>query len=227
LYAVRLAIRVEGFLKFALRACTTPGQPRPRGLEYLDTRKVEQAMAKSRNMIDLQAIPVLEYWIDPTRCKDVDTACLVHSHLLYLFKNYAYEDLDYRSISVLLSSQVYLMINHRFSNKVYDDLQDMTDPTKPPPSIQIPQSDIFDIIQTHRYNILKYMRLHPEEADDAMEAVVRIATGTGSRTSSQQLQRRHWQSIGHSTCYGRFVPDTEDKNLRDGTYRTHKKGSIL
>ena len=45
----------------------------------------------------------------------------------------------------------------------------MTDPTKSPPSIQIPQSDIFDIIQNQRYEVLKYMRLHPNGADDTME----------------------------------------------------------
>ena len=32
-------------------------------------------------------------------------------------QNYTYEEVDYRSISVLLTSQVYLSINHRFSNK--------------------------------------------------------------------------------------------------------------
>jgi hypothetical protein len=67
---------------------------------------------------DDQAIPTLEYWIDPSRSKDVDTACITHAHLLYLFKNYDYEDLDYRAVSILMSSQVYLTVNHRFSTKV-------------------------------------------------------------------------------------------------------------
>ena len=56
-----------------------------------------------------------------------------------------------------------------------------------------------------------------------MEAVVRVATGTGSREDSD-MKKRHWQSIKHPTCYGRFVPDTEDVNLRDGTYRIPKPG---
>ncbi len=51
------------------------------------------------------------------------------------------------------------MINHRFSNQAYDDLQDKTDPTKPPPSIHIAQSEVFDIIQTHRYQLLKYVSI--------------------------------------------------------------------
>lgn len=223
LYIVRLAVRLEGFLKYALKKCI-PGQPRPRGLEALDNIKVEVALKKLRGMLDAQAIPTLEYWIDPSRSKDVNIGCLTHAHLLYLFKNYDYEDLDYRAVSILMSSQVYLTINHRFSNKVYDDLQDTSNPTQPPPSIQIAQSEIFDVIQSHRFNLLRFIRENKEKGDQAMEAVVRIATGTGTREQGNAEKQRHWQSIAHSTCYGRFVPDTEDQNLRDGSYRVPKPG---
>lgn len=174
---------------------------------------------------DAQAIPTLEYWIDPSRGKDVETACITHAHLLYIFKNYDYEDLDYRAVSIMMSSQVYLTINHRFSHKVYDDLQDSANPTHPPPSIQIAQSEIFDLIQSHRYNLLRFIREKKVEGDRAMEAVVRIATSTGTREQDdKELKQRHWESIGHPTCYGRFVPDTEDENLRDGSYRIPKPG---
>lgn len=50
LYTVRLAVRLEGFLKYALKKCV-PGQPRPRGLETLDNIKVEAAMKKIRLML--------------------------------------------------------------------------------------------------------------------------------------------------------------------------------
>ena len=165
------------------------------------------------------------YWIDPTQNKDVDILwCLTHAHLLYLFKNYDYEDLDYRAVAILMSSQVYLTINYRFSIEVYDDLQDKASPTQPTPSIQTTQAEIFDIIQTHRYNLLRFIRERPaEEGDRAMDAVVRVATGTGSRDQADQ-QNRHWQSINHPTCYGRLVPDTEDENLCDGSYRIPKRG---
>jgi hypothetical protein len=227
LYTARLAVRIEGFLKFALRKCSMAGQPRPRGLELMETWKVEKAMKDLRKTLDEKVIPMLEYWIDPVRCNNVDMSNLVHAHLIYLFKNYTYEEFNYRSISVLLTSQVFLSINHRFSNKAYDDLADSSDPSKPPPSIQIAQSEIFDIIQGKRYHILKYMKNNPEDADAAMEAVVRVATGTGTRaerTDKKELKQRRWNSIGHPTCYGRFVPDTEDEKLRDGSYRKPKQG---
>lgn len=228
LYLSRLAVRIEGFLKFALKKCSDmAGQPRPRGLEFMENHKVEKAMKELRKTLDLRVIPMLEYWIDPVRCKNVDASNLVHAHLIYLFKNYTYEEFDYRSVSVLLTSQVYLSINHRFSNKAYDDLADSSDPSKPPPSIQIAQSEIFDIIQGKRYHILQYIKNNPEEGDAAMEAVVRVATGTGTRSQradKKGLKQRRWKSIGHPTCYGRFVPDTEDDKLRDGSYRKPKHG---
>ena len=224
LYTIRLAVRVEGYMKYALKKCR-PGEPRPRGLETLNNIKVDSSLKKLRALLDSQAIPTLEYWIDPSRNKDVNIACLVHAHLLYLFKNYDYEDLDYRAMSIIMSSQVYLTINLRFSSKVYDDLQDTNNPTRPPPSIQIAQSEIFDTIQTHRYNVLRFIREKPEEGDHAMESVVRVATGTGGRDQTDdKLKKRHWQSIGHPTCYGRFVPDTEDIKLRDGSYRRPRPG---
>jgi hypothetical protein len=166
---------------------------------------VEKAMKDIRKTLDEKVIPMLEYWIDPVRCKKVDHSNLVHAHLIYLFKNYSYEEFDYRSISVLLTSQVYLSINHRFSNKAYDDLADSSDPSKPPPSIQIAQSEIFDIIQGKRYHILQYMKENPDDANAAMEAVVRIATGTGPReivdSKTKLMKQRKWKSIGHVSLY--------------------------
>lgn len=227
LYTSRLAVRIEGFLKFALRKCTMVGHPRPRGLEFMEIWKVEKAIKELRKTIDEKVILMLEYWIDPIRCNSTDASNLVHAHLIYMFKNYTYEEFNYRTISTLLTSQVFLSINHRFSSKAYDDLADSSDPSKPPPSIQLAQSEIFDIIQSKRYHILKYMKENPEDADAAMEAVVRVATGTGTRaerSDKKELKQRKWNSIGHPTCYGRFVPDTEDEKLRDGSYRKPKPG---
>ena len=227
LYTSRLAVRIEGFLKFALRKCTMVGHPRPRGLEFMEIWKVEKAIKELRKTLDEKVILMLEYWIDPIRCNSTDASNLVHAHLIYMFKNYTYEEFNYRTISTLLTSQVFLSINHRFSNKAYDDLADSSDPSKPPPSIQLAQSEIFDIIQSKRYHILKYMKENPEDADAAMEAVVRVATGTGTRaerSDKKELKQRKWNSIGHPTCYGRFVPDTEDEKLRDGSYRKPKPG---
>ena len=63
LYMIRLAVRLEGFLKYSLKKCV-PGQPRPRGLETLDNIKVEAAMKKIRLMLGTQIIPRLFAWVE-------------------------------------------------------------------------------------------------------------------------------------------------------------------
>ena len=134
----------------------------------------------------------------------------------------------------------------RFTTISYDDLytnthpEDARDkdapahkPSDPPPSIQIPQNEIFDLIQTQRAQILVFVANNKSEANEAFEATVRIATNTGTRTASFEEEEekkseaarvRNWQIIPHATNYGRFVPDTEDENLRDGSYRIPKSG---
>ena len=61
----------------------------------------------------------LNDWIDPIWCNSVDMSNLVPAHIIYLFKDYTYEEFNYRSILVLLTLQVFLSINHHFSNEAY------------------------------------------------------------------------------------------------------------
>ena len=226
LYAIRLAVRVEGYLKLAINICSKGY--RPRGMENTDLPKITSALSKVRSMLDRKAFPILEYWAERAVSKGQsnDIVCLIHAHMLYIFKNFTYAEFDFRAVSVLLSSQIYLLINHRFSHRTHDDLMDTGNPSDPPPNIQFAQSEICDVIQRHRYNILKWLRSNSNVGDDVFEAVVRIATGIGSRTKSlkESTGKRQWRSIKHTTCYGRFVPDTEDAKLQDGSYRKPKPG---
>ena len=188
---------------------------------------------------------MLEAWLTRAGLSDGDDACLIHAHLLYLYKNHRINELDFTSVSTILSSQVFLNINHRFTTISYDDLYSNTHPddakdkdapghrpSDPPPSIQIPQNEIFDLIQTQRAQVLVFVANNKEEANEAFEATVRVATNTGTRTAAYEEEEkksdasrvRNWQIIPHATNYGRFVPDTEDENLRDGSYRKPKPG---
>ena len=71
------------------------------------------------------------------------------------------------------------------------------------------------------------MKNNPADVDAAMESVVHVATGTGTRAErvdKKILKQQRWNSIDHPTCYGRIVPDTKDKKLRDGSYLKPKQG---
>ena len=50
----------------------------------------------------------------------------------------------------------------------------------------------------------------PKDADEAMKSAVTVASGTDTKScpsgEQKSLKSRQWESIAHSTCYGRFVP---------------------
>ena len=150
-----------------------------------------------------RARPLLETWLTRAGLSDGDDACLIHAHLLYLFKNHRINELEFTSVSTIMSSQVFLNINHRFTTISYDDLfsnshpEDAKDkdtsthkPSDPPPSIQIPQNEIFDLIQTQRAQLLVFLGKHKNEANEAFEATVRIATNTGTRTAAYEEEEK-------------------------------------
>ena len=70
----------------------------------------------------------------------------------------------------------------------------------------IPQTQIFDLFQRHRRTILARLRNHPQEAAEAMEAVTRVVTFTGTRLDSfKHLERREWIELDAERNAGRFV----------------------
>ncbi len=54
--------------------------------------------------MDNRAFNMMESWLfKNNRNNDGDDTCLIHAHLLYLFKNITYEELDFRAVSTMLS----------------------------------------------------------------------------------------------------------------------------
>jgi hypothetical protein len=53
------------------------------------------------------------------------------------------------------------------------------------------------------------MKENPDDANAAMEAVVRIATGTGPRaiddSKKKLMKQRNWKSIGHVSVTEAFI----------------------
>ena len=242
LYSIRLAVRVEGYIKYAIEnhkmsmSGLSVSARRIRGLDTADIPSLTSFVTSINSMLHGRAFPLLESWLTRVGLSDGDDSCIIHAHLLYMFKNHTLEDLDFTSVSTIMSSQVFLNINHRFLTISYDDLysnahrSENQKPSDPPPSIQIPQNELFDLIQTQRAQILIFIETHGEVANECFEATVRVATNIGTRlepfqkeeNKSSAVGNRNWQNIPHESNFGRFVPDTEDENLRDGTYRIPK-----
>ena len=246
LYAIRLTVRLEGYMKYAIKnhesnnslSANSTHNDKLRGLETADMIKLKRHVVKIQSILHNRAFHLLESWLNRSGHSDGDDACLIHTHLLYMFKNVTLEELNFKIASVIMSSQVFLNINHRFTTISYDDLYSIAHsdeddkenerkPSDPPPSIQLPQNEVFDLIQTQRPILLQFLAKEKTEANEIFEATVRIATNTGTRTAShstEKAQTRNWQIIPHESNFGRFVPDTEDENLRDGSYRNHAPG---
>lgn len=85
--------------------------------------------------------------------------------------------------------------------------------------LQIPQTEMFDMFQSHRYKILNWMRENVEEANEVMESVVRVVTRTGTREpprGNKVYTPRMWVELERLRGIGRFVPDTEaNTGVRD------------
>ncbi|CAM9947763.1 unnamed protein product, partial [Discosporangium mesarthrocarpum] len=121
LYAVRLIVRVEGFLLFIAddSRCS-----RTRGLGKADRdpavlEQLGQAQGRWRKKLNNEAFPVLERWLKRANKEgDMTVACLLHAHLLLLFKNLGPGDMTRTVASVILSAQVWLMVHHKFDLEV-------------------------------------------------------------------------------------------------------------
>ena len=76
-----------------------------------------------------------------------------------------------------------------------------------------------------RQTLLNWLLENSKEADDVMEAVVRVVTYTGDREKRSNVKARHWVTMQASGCRGRFMPDTEifSSSNKESTGTTTKR----
>ena len=216
LYVVRLVVRVEGYMLFMLR---NPDLSL-RGVETsADQRGVlREGQQKLRARLNDAVFQMLEEWVDrAAREKNIVHMCLIRAHLAFMFKNASADDLDFKSVSTLLCSQLFLDNNYRFDADVSSGIRsDVTSRTGADEhvdqSLCIGQTEMFDIFQQQRRRVLEWLQGNPDDCNEVMESVIRVLTYTGSRDPAlmavtKSLSPRHWHSLGGAP--GRFVPDTE------------------
>ncbi len=218
LFVVRLCVRVEEFILYLHRHDTCVKvrglENRPQGiLSYL-----ADAQKTMRERLNKTAFPMIGQWLDrATKADDVESACILHAHLLFLFKNVSSDDLSLTVVGVLLTSQVWLMIHFRFEGEATSDAgkRKVTDSLEYTSALFISSTDVFDLVVKHRNKIMDWLCLpsNVSQRNIIMEGVVRVHTRTGDRTRAAgrntSFVDRHWQSILRKDCRGRFVPDTE------------------
>lgn len=221
LYIIRLAVQLESFIIFLL---DQEKAREIRGLACSEASLQELAEGRQRLYNKLQNVvfPVLERWYNRLiKKKDVPRACVVRAHLAYIFRNVKEEDLNFAIVSTLLSSQVFLTINFKFDVDISlfggDNKDRGGEEWHLRKELGVPQLEVFNLFTMHRAKVLLWLQKNPAECDEVMEAVIRIATLTGTRDipKDRELKPRHWESMSRHGCVGRFLPDTELKGVME------------
>ena len=224
------------------QSAADPGMPGPdylrstsgwrvlaRGLECLqqipeDYEATASRIAKIRKRLDEQVFPLLDKWFERAgRDKDIRAACIISAHLAFMLKNLTAEQLDFRAMTTLLASQIFLTHNFGWdAEKAVEGPRGMHHSPTPRDGVRqsqqqmpqvgsqqlrsdrkrssfeaaelgIPQTQIFDLFQHHRRAILARLRAHPEECTAAMEAVSRVVTFTGTRLGASTARSEQRQ----------------------------------
>jgi hypothetical protein len=176
LYILRLVVRVEEFALYLiwhddwqrqLAAADAAGTTEAaaerligsgwatavRGLDSHGAKSVARLrlwQQEIRGRIDDEIFPMIQRWtIDLTRTGDLETACIMRAHLAYCYKNVREADLDFRAVSTLLSSQIFITSRYSFQldvgrNQVLK--RDASLEKVVGKSLHIPQTELFQML---------------------------------------------------------------------------------
>ena len=238
LYVVRLLVRVQGYLSYLVKhffwlrqseehsnTVTNSGwASHVRGLaaNSRTVRLLEPALARVKKLLMGRVYSILERWCERCNLHDgqVQTACILRAHLAYLFKDVEASDLTTRTVSTLLSSQVFLTTRHTFSLDAREhQVQTRSDKKVSGDeswmekwSLEIPDNEVFDLFQKHRAKIYNWLLENPDQANEVMESVVRVATLTGTRRRPEDSPaNRVWVELQIPGGIGRFIPDNKEQ----------------
>jgi hypothetical protein len=151
------------------------------------------------------------------RDKSISNASILWAHMAYFLRNLSAAELDQSTVGILLTAQMFLTNNYLF------DVDEKHQATKRKGTargeikctLQIDQTEVFDIFQRHRGPILNWLQTNTASANACFEGVIRVLTFTGwldregdSQTSAA-LSTRVWRTSEKPGYIGRFQPETE------------------
>jgi hypothetical protein len=118
------------------------------------------------------------------------TACEVHAHLLLLYRNYEGSELSDSVVRDMVSSFIFLTTRHTWNLKL----------------LKIPETEMFEVLQVVRRNIIRYLRrLSPYSLSRILQASVHICTDTIGPSGQIQISPSTWAYIVGERCVGRFT----------------------
>ena len=169
-------MRVEDYILFVVHhwhfvqseGITTGGwQSHVRGLlsNEDNVRMLTEAQRKMRLQLDTAVFAMLERWCQlVTKANDIGTACVLHAHMAYLYKNVQSHELNRPIVTTILAAQVFLTtryvydidvkpgeVNARKKLKAERDDEDEGD-------LGIPDTEVFDLFQKQRWKVLRWLQ---------------------------------------------------------------------
>ena len=178
---------------------------------------LDEKQKQLRQTLDKRVFPLLERWCaHAVKVQNISLACVIHAHLAFLYKNVLPEELDTRIVSTLLCAQIFLTTRHHFDTdaegkakrektKAANERDLENEDEK---ELGVSDTELFDMFQKHRSKIFRWIKAYPAGANECFEAVVRVATFTGSRARPKDAPaNRQWKALTYRNCDGRFIPD--------------------
>ena len=195
LYVLRMAVRVEGFIRSVLAANPPDGAPptvepaRGLQLDLAALGKLRRCSVALRRMLRRELHALLEQWNNVAlREREMSAACTLFAHLAFVYKHIEEDEIDYQALSTLLCAQVFLGNNHTFDAE--PDLaskgtkRSFKEEAVSDAALGMPQTELFEIFARHRCKLLRALEANPKQRNEAMEAVVRTVTRTQPRACS-------------------------------------------
>lgn len=160
--------------------------------------------------------PMLTRWCQiATKQQNNMQICIIWAHLALILQNTLTSELKPKGIASHLCANLILNIRYTFTSALAEIPKKETSnkDAKDEPSLDIPETEIFDLFQNERNRVMEWLLTREEDANAVMEAVVRVLTQTGTlekRYDGVVMPVRKWQSLPGRNCEGRFVPELAD-----------------
>jgi hypothetical protein len=231
-----------------------------RGLtDAVSEEKIKDLMAAStalRTTINRHVFPMMERWTeDSIKANHHSQICMLQAHMAFIFHNVPEEKMNRHVVSTHLCAQIVLTARYQFTSLLSRAWHERRRAAQEKElkaarlnknkdgsgvltifSLDIPETTLFDIWARQRNKVLNFLDRYPHEANQVMEAVVRVITLTGTRTKKyatssnadqaaslvgaggslsasahEQLTIRKWRSMRGRNNKGRFIPDMEEE----------------
>ena len=133
-------------------------------------------------------------------------ACVLHAHLLYLYRNVPQEEFTAEVVVSMLTSQIHLTTHYtadlvQIGRSIKDKSKGGADS-----GWGVPDTEVFSLFQAQRANIMNFLDENHEQRSTCLEQIVRNVAKSGAG-KDLKLQARFWRSLDGRHCVGRYVPD--------------------